>query len=120
MIFLTYIGQQLFQTLESCRASILMKLQKKKILVFGGAGFIGSHLVERLLKDGATVTVYDNLKTGRTTNLTNVKSHPRLRFIEADVRNQKKVNQTIPGHEIIFHFCDDSDIRFAAEHPDTY
>jgi len=97
-----------------------MKFKKKKILVFGGAGFIGSHLVEKLLKDGATVTVYDNLKTGRTTNLARVKSHPQLRFIEADVRNQKKVNQTIPGHEIIFHFCDDSDIRFAAEHPDTY
>jgi len=97
-----------------------MKLGKKKILVFGGAGFIGSHLVERLLKDGATVTVYDNLKTGRTSNLAKVSSHPRLRFIEADVRNKKKVDSVVPGHEIIFHFCDDSDIQFAAQHPDTY
>lgn len=97
-----------------------MKLEKKKILVFGGAGFIGSHLVERLLHDGAAVTVYDNLKTGRTANLAAVAKHPRLKFIEADVRNEKKVRSVIPGHEIIFHFCDDSDIRFAAEHPDTY
>jgi UDP-glucose 4-epimerase len=97
-----------------------MKLTKKKILVFGGAGFIGSHLVERLLKDGATVTVYDNLKTGRTSNLAKVSSHSRLRFIEADVRDKKKVDKAVPGHEIIFYFCDDSDIRFAAEHPDSY
>src|SRR5690349_17420240 len=97
-----------------------MKLAKKKILVFGGAGFIGSHLVERLIKDGATVTVYDNLNTGRTSNLAKISGHSRLRFIEADVRNKKKVDSVVPGHEIIFHFCDDSDIRFAAEHPDTY
>jgi UDP-glucose 4-epimerase len=97
-----------------------MKLKKKKILVFGGAGFIGSHLVERLIKDGATVTVFDNLKTGRTGNLAKIASHPGLRFLEADVRDVKKVKAAIPGHEIIFHFCDDSDIRFAAEHPSTY
>jgi hypothetical protein len=49
-----------------------MKLEKKKILVFrGGTGIIGNHLVERFLKDGAMVTVYDSLNTGRTTNLGN-------------------------------------------------
>src|SRR5437899_1501316 len=44
-------------------------LKNKRVLVFGGAGFIGSHLAERLIADGASVTVYDNLKTGRTANL---------------------------------------------------
>jgi UDP-glucose 4-epimerase len=97
-----------------------MKLKSQNILVFGGAGFIGSHLVERLLQDGARVTVFDNLKTGRRSNLANVAKHPKLRFIEADVRNVKKVKATVPGHDVIFHFCDDSDIRFAAEHPDSY
>jgi len=97
-----------------------MNLKNKKILVFGGAGFIGSHLTERLMLEGASVTVYDNLKTGRTANLARVWRHPEFRFIEADVRERKRVEETIPGHEIIFHFCDDSDIRSAAEHPDTY
>jgi UDP-glucose 4-epimerase len=97
-----------------------MQFVKKKILVLGGAGFIGSHLVERLIRGGATVTVYDNLKTGRTANLARIRSHPRFRFVEGDVRESKKVKRVVPGHEIIFHFCDDSDIRFAAEHPDTY
>lgn len=97
-----------------------VNLKDKKVLVLGGAGFIGSHLVERLIHDGATVTVFDNLKTGRTSNLAKVFKHPHFRFVEAEVRNQKKVNEIVPGHDVIFHFCDDSDIRSAAEHPDTY
>jgi len=95
-------------------------LKNKKVLVFGGAGFIGSHLVERLVSDGASVTVFDNLKTGRTANLASVWKHPGFRFVQAEVRDRKTVDATVPGHEIIFHFCDDSDIRSAAEHPDTY
>jgi UDP-glucose 4-epimerase len=77
-------------------------------------------LTERLIQEGAVVTVYDNLKTGRTANLAKVRQHPDFRFIEADVSDRKKVDETVPGHEIIFHFCDDSDIRSAAEHPDTF
>jgi UDP-glucose 4-epimerase len=97
-----------------------VNLKNKKVLIFGGAGFIGSHLTERLIQEGAAVTVYDNLKTGRTDNLAQVWKHPGFRFIEADVSDRKKVDKTVPGHEIIFHFCDDSDIRSAAEHPDTF
>jgi len=92
----------------------------KKILIAGGAGFIGSHLSERLIKDGATVTVYDNLQTGRKSNLQNVWDHPQFKFVEGDIRERAKVNEIVPGHEIVFHFCDDSDIRTAAEHPDSY
>lgn len=97
-----------------------MNLKDKKVLVFGGAGFIGSHLTERLIEAGATVTVFDNLQTGRTANLAAVWQHPGFRFVEAEVRDRKKVEEMVPGHEIIFHFCDDSDIRSAAAHPDTY
>lgn len=97
-----------------------MNLKNKKIVIFGGAGFIGSHLTERLIQEGASVTVYDNLKTGRTANLAQVWQHPQFRFIQADVSDRKKVDETVPGHEIIFHFCDDSDIRTAAAHPDTF
>jgi UDP-glucose 4-epimerase len=97
-----------------------VNLNNKKVLVFGGAGFIGSHLTERLIGQGASVTVFDNLKTGRTANLAKVWKNPGFHFVEADVSNRKKVDATVPGHEIIFHFCDDSDIRSAAEHPDTF
>ncbi len=97
-----------------------MNFKNKNILIFGGAGFIGSHLSERLVQAGASVTVFDNLKTGRTANLAGVLQQPGFRFIEGDVRERAKVEAIVPGHEIIFHFCDDSDIRSAAEHPDTY
>jgi UDP-glucose 4-epimerase len=97
-----------------------VNLKNKKVLVFGGAGFIGSHLTERLIQEGAAVTVYDNLKTGRTANLDKVWRHPGFRFVQADVSERNKVEETVPGHEVIFHFCDDSDIRSAAEHPDTF
>lgn len=97
-----------------------VNLQDKKIVVFGGAGFIGSHLAERLMAAGASVTVFDNLKTGRTANLAKIWKQPGFKFIEADVSNRKKVNETVPGHDIVFHFCDDSDIRSAAAHPDTF
>ncbi|MGH7940739.1 MAG: NAD-dependent epimerase/dehydratase family protein [Limisphaerales bacterium] len=97
-----------------------MNLNNKKVLVLGGAGFIGSHLTERLIEQGASVTVFDNLQTGRVNNLRKVWDHPHFRFIQAEVRDRKKVDETVPGHEIVFHFCDDSDIRSAAAHPDSY
>jgi UDP-glucose 4-epimerase len=97
-----------------------VNLKDKKVLVFGGAGFIGSHLSERLIQDGASVTVFDNLQTGRLANLTAIQKHPAFRFVKAEVRDRKKVDEVVPGHDIIFHFCDDSDIRSAAAHPDTY
>ena len=55
----------------------------RRTLITGGAGFIGSHLADRLLERGDAVTVVDNLSTGRRSNLP--ASHPRLRFIEADL-----------------------------------
>ena len=97
-----------------------MNLKDKKVLVLGGAGFIGSHLTERLVQDGASVTVFDNLQTGRMANLAGVSGNPALRFIQAEVRDRKKVEQHVRGQDVIFHFCDDSDIRSAAAHPDTY
>jgi UDP-glucuronate decarboxylase len=58
-----------------------------KILVTGGAGFLGSHVVARLLGEGATVTSLDNLQTGRMQNIEVHTANPRFRFINADVRN---------------------------------
>ncbi|WP_376793475.1 NAD-dependent epimerase/dehydratase family protein [Thermoflexus sp.] len=75
------------------------------VLVTGGAGFIGSHLVERLLADGHTVTVLDDLSGGRRENLAPVGDHPRLRLIVGDVTDPAALGAAFEGVELVFHLA---------------
>jgi nucleoside-diphosphate-sugar epimerase len=74
-----------------------------KILVTGGAGFIGSHIVDRLLDEGFNVRVFDNLSTGDKKNLVQHKSKGNLQFIEGDIRNFDLVKKAVKGVDAIFH-----------------
>ena len=78
-----------------------MKNKYKKAVVTGGAGFIGSHLVEALLINGCHVTVIDNLSTGSLSNLEQVKDH--IVFFETDIRDQDALTRATKGCDIIFH-----------------
>ena len=78
-----------------------MKLKYKKALVTGGAGFIGSHLVDALLSEGCAVTVVDNLSTGRLSNLEH--AIDRITFHQGDLRNQEILFNAAKGCDIIFH-----------------
>jgi UDP-glucose 4-epimerase len=75
------------------------------VLVTGGAGFIGGHLVERLLKDGKSVVVIDDLSTGSLDNLSAVKTNPRLRFIHARISECAELPELAPRAEFIFHLA---------------
>ena len=75
------------------------------VLVTGGAGFIGAHLVERLLKDGKTVVVIDDLSTGSLENLAAVKTHPRLRFVQAKISECAELPRLAAEAEFIFHLA---------------
>ena len=75
------------------------------ILVTGGAGFIGSHLVERLLADGKRVVVIDDLSTGSRENLNAVKTSPHLRIIESKIRDCAELPELAAGAEFIFHLA---------------
>jgi UDP-glucose 4-epimerase len=77
----------------------------KHILVTGGAGFIGSHLVERLLADGKTVVVIDDLSTGSLENLRAVKSQPRLRVIQSRISACRELPKLAASAEFIFHLA---------------
>ena len=77
----------------------------KHILVTGGAGFIGSHLVERLLKDGKTVVVVDDLSTGSLENLAALKASPRLRFIQSKISGCAVLERLAAEAEFIFHLA---------------
>jgi UDP-glucose 4-epimerase len=75
------------------------------ILVTGGAGFIGAHLVERLLQDGKNVVVIDDLSTGSEENLTAVKANARLRFIRAKISECPALPELAARAEFIFHLA---------------
>ena len=77
----------------------------KQVIVTGGAGFIGSHLVERLLADGQSVVVIDDLSTGSLENLRAVQSHPRLRIIQARCSECGELGELVSQAERIYHLA---------------
>ena len=78
--------------------------------VTGGAGFIGSHLCERLLAGGNTVTAYDNLSLGSRRWVEHLLDEPRFRLIEADLREAEALEQAVAGHDVVFHLGANTDI----------
>lgn len=79
------------------------RLKDKHVLVTGGAGFIGSNLTEALLNLGAKVTVFDNLETGRKSNIEEFFSHPNFTFIEGDIRDYDACLNVVKGIDVISH-----------------
>ena len=75
-----------------------------RVIVTGGAGFIGSHLVERLLAEGAEVVVIDDCSTGSLENLASVRAHPRLRVVVAKV-SETDLDALLVGAQSVFHLA---------------
>lgn len=75
------------------------------VLITGGAGFIGSHLAERLLADGKSVVVLDDLSTGSRDNLRHVLGHPHFRFIESRISACAELAELVAGAESIYHLA---------------
>ena len=78
-----------------------MILKNKKVLVTGGAGFIGSHLAETLVNQGAEVIVLDNLASGHISNLGVFRD--RIDFIQGDIRDEDILSQAIRNCDTVFH-----------------
>ncbi|MDA4113037.1 MAG: NAD-dependent epimerase/dehydratase family protein [Thaumarchaeota archaeon] len=97
-----------------------MKLDGSKILVTGGAGFIGSHLTERLLGMGASVTVYDRFDdfyAGKERNLAGVAEHPQFRLVKGDILDAEKLDSVMDGVDVVFHEAGQAGIGFSVKHP---
>lgn len=87
------------------------------ILVTGGAGFIGSHLVDRLLEDGCEVFVVDDLSTGRLDNLAAVRSHPRLHIVIDSILNWPMMNEVVAKSDQVIHLAAAVGVRKILEVP---
>ena len=90
-----------------------MELKGKFTLVTGGAGFIGSHLSDRLIREGARVRVLDNLSTGSLSNL----DRARMEIIQGDVRDEKDVRKAAAGVDVVFHHAAQINPARAVENP---
>jgi UDP-glucose 4-epimerase len=76
-----------------------------RIFVTGGAGFIGSHLCERLISEGHTVTVMDNFSTGRAQNLAQLEGNEGFTLIEGSILDTQLLNTLVSDSDYIFHLA---------------
>ena len=88
-----------------------------KILITGGAGFIGSHLAETLLDLGREVFVIDNLWTGKLSNLTNIQNHEKLHLVVDTILNESIINELIFKIDHIYHLAAAVGVRNIMDHP---
>ncbi|HEY9205999.1 MAG TPA: NAD-dependent epimerase/dehydratase family protein [Candidatus Methanoperedens sp.] len=88
---------------------------KNKTIVTGGAGFIGSHLVDKLIEGGNEVTVIDNLSSGRMDFLEHHLKDPDFKFIKLDLLEAGKLLEALDGADMIYHLAANPDVRLGAE-----
>jgi len=88
-----------------------------KIFISGGAGFIGSNLSDRLLKEGHEVTVFDNLSTGSIRFLEEARDFETFSLVEGDLLDENSLSRALKDHEMVFHLAANADVRFGINHP---
>ncbi len=98
----------------------MTELHGKKVLVTGGAGFIGSHLTDSLLRLGCRVVAYDNLDDfygGKEKNVEQNLGNDKYRFVKADILDAEKLRTATRGVDVIFHLAGQAGVRYCIENP---
>ena len=89
-------------------------------LVTGGAGFIGSHLVDALLQRGLSVRVIDNLTSGSVDNIRNHRGNPRFSFLLGDLMNPEDARRAVDGCRLVFHLAANPEVRTSSVQPERH
>ena len=89
----------------------------RRVFVSGAAGFIGSHLVDRLLASGLDVVGFDNFSTGIVEFLASARTNPRFHFVEGDVLQSATLTAAMAGCDFVFHLAASADVRFGRQDP---
>ena len=90
----------------------------ERVLVTGGAGFIGSHLVDKLITEGYNVRILDNLSAGKIENITGHIKDNKAELIVGDIRDSALVTKCLDGIDIVIHFAAQTSVTFSVDHPD--
>ena len=99
---------------------MLLRLNRNRVLVTGGAGFIGSHLVDALVSRGAEVTILDNLSSGKIDNISHHQGNPNVKFIKGDLLNPQDIELAVNDCEIVFHLAANPDVRAGSSDPQSH
>ena len=82
-----------------------------RALVFGGAGFIGSHVVDKLAQAGVNVTIYDNFSTGQEQFISHHAGNSKVRIVRADVLDSERLKKEMANCDFVFHMQANADVR---------
>ncbi|MBF0451707.1 MAG: SDR family oxidoreductase [Candidatus Magnetomorum sp.] len=88
---------------------------QKSVFITGGAGFIGSHIAEHILKNKCDVRIFDNLSTGKRSNLDPIKKH--VEFIQGDIRDFNHLKKSMQGSDFVFHEAAEVSVPRTIDHP---
>ena len=86
-----------------------------RAFVTGGAGFIGSHLIDELINKGNSVTCYDNLSSGKKEFISHQQDNEKFTFVEGDLLDLEKVKKAIKDHDVVFHIAANPFVRLGEE-----
>jgi len=95
-------------------------VQGLKVLVTGGCGFIGSHLVDALIREGFVVRVVDDLSSGSRANLTQWEGHSALELVVGDLKSPAVAEQGVEGVDLVFHLAANPDVRLGESDPSVH
>jgi len=89
-------------------------------LVTGGAGFIGSHLVDRLVLEGWSVRIVDNFSSGRMENVEHHRGNRRVEILRGDLKSPKEAEEAVRGVDVVFHYAANPEVRLSTTNPDVH